>query len=252
MAVKEESMTNNSFREERALIAQACRILASRGLADGILGHISLRAGDGCLLVRCRGPRERGLEYTVAEDIRLVRFDGTEGAPGELDEWKVPNELPLHVEVLQMRNDVAAVVHAHPPRIVAADLAGIEIRPIVGAFDIPGTKIAAGGVPVYPRGVLVRNQSLAAEMVTAMKDRPVVVLRAHGITSAAPTVEQAVLQAISLDAIAGLSLQVVSAGGTLRDLADEDMAELPDLGAGFNLEVTWRHEVARLERFTTP
>ncbi|MFB9816334.1 class II aldolase/adducin family protein, partial [Paeniglutamicibacter sulfureus] len=134
-----------------------------------------------------------------------------------------------------------------PPRIVAADLAGIAIRPIVGAFDIPGTRLAAGGIPVYPRGVLVRDHSLAAEMVAAMQGRPVLVLRAHGITSVALTVEQAVLQAISVDTIAGLSMDILSAGGTLSDLSDEDMAELPDLGAGFNTGTAWRHEMARID-----
>lgn len=240
------SNQTGSFRPERKLISDACRVLASRGLADGILGHISLRIDDQRLLVRCRGPWERGLASTTPDDIRLIRFDGTEGAPGELANWSVPNELPLHTAVLQSRDDVAAVVHAHPPRTVTADLAGIDIRPIVGAFDIPGAKLAAGGVPVYQRAVLLRNTKLASEMVNAMADRPVVVLRGHGLTSAAPSVEQAVLQAISVDLIAGLSLDIVSAGGTLQNLPEDDMAELPDLGSTFNTQVAWRHEMARL------
>lgn len=235
-----------TFTMERELLADGCRVLAARGLADGILGHISLRVDAERLLVRCRGPQERGLGHTTPDDIRLVHFDGSEGAQGELDGWSAPNELPLHTTVLQARRDVAAVVHAHPPRTVTADLAGIGIRPIVGAFDIPGTRLAAGGVPVYPRGVLIRNQLLAAEMVAAMGDRPVVLLRGHGLTSAAAIVEQAVLQAISVDSIASLSLDVVSAGGALRDLPADDIAELPDLGAGFNTTTAWRHELARL------
>jgi ribulose-5-phosphate 4-epimerase/fuculose-1-phosphate aldolase len=231
----------------RRLIADACRVLAARGLADGILGHISLRIDDTRLLVRCRGPQERGLAFTADADIRLVDLDGHEGAPGELDGgYAPPNELPLHTEVLRTRSDVEAVVHAHPPDVVAADLAGIAIRPIVGAFDIPGTRLAAGGVPVHPRGVLVRNRRLAAEMVASMADRPVVILRAHGLTSAAVSVEQAVLQAVSVDALARLSLRVVSAGGTLVDLPEADMAELPDLGAAFNTATAWRHELARM------
>jgi 3,4-dihydroxyphthalate decarboxylase len=122
----------------RTLIAAACRVLAGRGLADGILGHISLRIDEHLLLVRCRGPRERGLGYTTGEDIRLVDLDGQAGASGELDNgYSVPNELPLHTEVLRVRSDINVVVHAHPPDVVAADLAGIAIRPIVGAFDIP-------------------------------------------------------------------------------------------------------------------
>ncbi|WP_374205008.1 class II aldolase/adducin family protein [Pseudonocardia sp. WMMC193] len=77
--------------------------------------------------------------------MRLVHLDGNEGVSGELDGYSPPNEMPLHTEVLRRRPDVDAVLHAHPPELVAADLAGIHIRPIVGAFDIPGTRLAAGG-----------------------------------------------------------------------------------------------------------
>ncbi|MCO4251569.1 class II aldolase/adducin family protein [Pseudarthrobacter raffinosi] len=236
-----------THEEHREAIALACRVLAHRGLADGILGHISLRMAENKLLVRCRGPQERGLAYTEARDIRLVDLDGNPAAEGELDGgYTVPNELPLHTELLRRRPDINAVVHAHPPRVVAADLAGLRVRPIVGAFDIPGTRLAAGGIPIYPRGVLVRNHRLAGEMIDAMSGRPVVLLRGHGLTSAAPTVEQAVLQAISVDTLAGLALQVTAAGGQLQDLPDTDMAELPDLGGSFNTGTAWRHELARL------
>jgi ribulose-5-phosphate 4-epimerase/fuculose-1-phosphate aldolase len=236
----------NDLDESRQLIADACRVLAARGLAEGYLGHISLRVDADRLLVRCRGPQERGLAWTTADDVHLVTLDGEPGAPGELDGWTPPNELPLHTEVLRAHPDVQAVVHAHPPAVVAADLAGLGIRPIVGAFDMPGTKLAAGGVPVYPRGVLVRDRRLAGEMVQAMGDRPVVVLRGHGLTSSGGSVPEAVLRAISVDQIARLSLTIASAGGELRDLPPEDMAELPDLGGAFNHTTAWRHELARL------
>jgi 3,4-dihydroxyphthalate decarboxylase len=235
-----------SFGQERQLIADACRVLAARGLAAGFLGHVSLRVDADRLLVRCRGPQERGLAWTTAEDVHLVTLDGAPGARGELDGWTPPNELPLHSEVLRARADVDAVVHAHPPAVVAADLAGLGIRPIVGAYDMPGTKLAAGGVPVYPRGVLVRDRRLAQQMVAAMAGRPVVVLRGHGLTSAGTAVQEAVLNAIAVDQIAQLSLTVVAAGGSLTDLPPEDMAELPDLGGAFNLDTAWRHELARL------
>jgi 3,4-dihydroxyphthalate decarboxylase len=233
----------------RQEVAQACRVLADRGLADGILGHVSLRIDEGRLLVRCRGPRERGLAWTEATDIHLVDLDGAAAGPGELQGgWSVPNELPLHTELLRTRPEVIAVVHAHPPSVVAADLAGIAIRPVVGAFDIPGTRLAQGGVPVYRRGVLIRDRRLAAEMLLAMGERPVVILRGHGLTSTGSSVAEAVLRALSVDTIAALSLRIVSAGGVLADLPDQDLAELPDLGGAFNTATAWRHELARLER----
>ncbi len=232
--------------EQRDLVAQGCRVAAARGLVDGMLGHLSLRVDDERLLIRCRSDTDTGVAFTRPSDIRLITFDGGAGAPGELDGYRVPNELPIHVETMLADSRHRAVAHLHPPAVVAADLAGIAIRPVYGAYDIPGAWLAREGVPVYERAVLIRNSALGKEMVAAMRGRPVVICRGHGITSAAATVPQAVLQAISLDALARMSLQVRAAGGTLRDIDDADWDELPDLGTAFTAGAAWRHEVARL------
>jgi ribulose-5-phosphate 4-epimerase/fuculose-1-phosphate aldolase len=233
--------------EQRELVAQACQVAAARGLVDGILGHLSLRVDNERLLVRCRSDDDTGVAFTRPSDIRLIRFDGSAGADGELDGYRVPNELPIHVETMLADSRHRAVAHLHPPAVVTADLAGIQIRPIYGAHDIAGAWLARGGVPVYQRAVLIRNSALGKDMVAAMRGRPVVICRGHGITSAAATVQQAVLQAISLDALARMSLRVRAAGGTLRDIDDADWEHLPDLGPGFTAEAAWRHEVARLD-----
>ena len=232
--------------ELRALVAQGCRVAAARGLVDGILGHLSLRVDDERLLIRCRSDTDTGVAFTRPGDIRLIKFDGAAGAGGELDGYRVPNELPIHVETMLADPRHRAVAHLHPPAVVAADLADIRIRPIYGAYDIPGAWLARGGVPVYERAVLIRNSALGKEMVAAMRGGPVVICRGHGITSAAATVQQAVLQAISLDALARMSLRVRAASGTLREIDDSDWEHLPDLAPGFTADAAWRHEVARL------
>ena len=112
--------------------------------------------------------------------------------------------------------------------------------------DSPGTRLAEAGVPVHPRGVLVRDRRLAAEMVDSLGAAAVLVLRGHGITATGDRPAEAVLRAISVDQIARMTLAVASAGGTPADLPDADMAELPDLGAAFNEATAWRHELARL------
>ncbi|MGH3558732.1 MAG: class II aldolase/adducin family protein, partial [Mycobacterium sp.] len=58
------------FDEQRALVAQACRVAAARGLVDGILGHLSLRVDDERLLLRCRSDTDTGVAYTRPADIR--------------------------------------------------------------------------------------------------------------------------------------------------------------------------------------
>lgn len=239
-------MNEKDIEGARVVVAEACRVAAARGLMEGILGHISFKIADDLLLIRCRSADDTGVAYTRPSDIRLVRFDGTAGAPGELDNgYQVPKELPVHVESMRASPDIRAVAHLHPPSIVAADLAGISLRPIYGAYDIPGAVLARGGVPVYRRAVLIHRTQLGKEMVTAMGDRPVVICRGHGITSVASSVQQSVLQAASLEELARMSLAVVGAGGTLVDIDDADWDDLPDLGANFNTGAVWRHEVAR-------
>lgn len=240
-------MNTDDVAALRAEVAQACRVAAARGLVDGILGHISARIDEEHLLIRCRSDADKGVAFTRPGDIRLIRFDGTPGIAGELDGYRVPNELPIHVETLLAHPEHRAVAHLHPPAVVAADLAGITIEPIYGAFDIPGAWLARRGVPVYPRAVLIRTAELGKEMVAAMGGKPVVICRGHGITSAAATAPQAVLQAISLDQLASMSLRVRSAGGTCKPIDERDWADLPDLGPSFTTDAAWRHEIARLE-----
>ena len=124
---------------------------------------------------------------TEPEDIQLVDYNGNGAGTG----YRPPNELPIHAGVLSAPPDVDVVVHAHPPPVVAADLAGIRLRPILGAFDIPGAHLTAGGIPVFARAVLFRTPELAAEMVASMAARPVVVLRGHGLTRTGGTVAEA-------------------------------------------------------------
>jgi len=227
----------------RREIAAACRVLAHAGLAADVLGHVSARAGSDALLVRCRGPRESGLLFTTPGDVHLVGLDGT----GELPTgYATPSELPIHVEALRARPDVNAVVHAHPPAVVAAGLAGLALRPVIGAFNIPAMRMASEGIPVYPRGVLIRRAELAIEMLAVMGDAPVCVLRGHGVTTTGASVAEAVVRALNLEALAAIILAAAQAGGHPADLPETDVAELPDLGSTLNTESVWRHHLARL------
>jgi ribulose-5-phosphate 4-epimerase/fuculose-1-phosphate aldolase len=233
-------------------VAVACRVLAATGLVEHVLGHVSVRTGPDRLLVRCRGPRESGLAWTTARDVHEVPLHGPPDGPPDVAPWTVPNELPIHRVLLRRRPEVTAVVHAHPPAVVAYSLLDRPLLPVYGAYDIPGAALAAGGVPVWPRAALVRTDALAEQMATALGDRPVLLLRGHGLVSVAggpveTAVPQAVLQALAVDTLARTTIAVLQAGGTPRAIDDTDLAELPDLGAGFTVETMWRHLLRRLD-----
>lgn len=229
--------------ELRATVALACRILAMEGLVEGTLGHVSVRTGADRMLIRCRGAAEHGLLFTEDADIRLADLDGALAGPA--DGYRVPNELPIHGELLRARPEVNAVVHAHPPAVLICGVAGLELRPIFGSYNIPAMRMALDGVPVYPRSVLIRRPELAHEMIAAMGDRPVCVLKGHGITVTGDSVEQAVVRALNLNALATVTLAVAQAGGRAEPIPAEDVAELPDLGSAFNDLAVWRYHAAK-------
>ncbi|MBQ0825987.1 class II aldolase/adducin family protein [Streptomyces tagetis] len=229
--------------------AVACRVLAVTGLVEHILGHVSARTGPDGLLVRGRGPAERGLAFTVVDDVRQVSLDGTGTVPSG---WKTPSELPIHTEIMRSRPEVTAVVHAHPPAVVAASVADLPWLPLTGAYDIPAARLAHDGIPVWPRSALIRRRDLAEEMTATLGDRPVVVLRGHGLVAVgtgdpAHAVAEAVTRAVAVDSLARTMLAVTATGAPLRPVPDEDIDELPDLGPAFTVTSMWRHLTTRAE-----
>lgn len=228
-------------------VALGCRVMAHRGLVEDILGHISVRVDEDHALVRCRGPRERGLRFTTPHDVGLVELSSGAVVDDPTGSLAPPNELPIHTAVLRSRPDARCVVHAHPPSVVVASLAEFPLEPIYGAYDIPGTRMAADGIPVHPRAALIRTDDLAAEMVASLGSAPVLVLAGHGAVSLGSTVAGAVLRCLALDRLASIHLRVRQAGMPPSRLSDEDLAELPDLGTGFNEATLWRHHLAALE-----
>ena len=238
-------MSADPLRALRETVALGCRILAARGLVDGVLGHVSARVGPESLLVRCRGPQERGVARTEPDAIRLVDLDGQHLEPSE--GWQVPKELPIHSRVLATRPDVGAVVHAHPPSVLLCGLAELPLRPIFGAYNIPAMRLAAGGIPVYGRSVLIARTELADEMLAAMGDRPACILRGHGITVTGASVEEAVVRAVDLDELCAVTLRLAQLGVTAPEVPKADQAELPDLGGAFNDQLHWQALAAALD-----
>jgi hypothetical protein len=68
-----------------------------------------------------------GLRDSVARACRILAMEGVlDGMP---------------------RPRAGAVVHAHPRAVLACGIAGLELRPVFGAYNIPAMRLAADGIP---------------------------------------------------------------------------------------------------------
>jgi ribulose-5-phosphate 4-epimerase/fuculose-1-phosphate aldolase len=222
----------------RAEAALACRLLAMEGLADGAVGDVSVRVGPDRMLVRCRGPHERGMLRTGSDDIRLTSLDGSLD-PG--DGYTLPDELALHGEILGARPDAGAVVLVHPRAVLLCGLAGLPLRLRGGVGG--GPPPAAG--PVLPWSSPVRTPQLAAEVLEAMGDASLSVLGGHGIAVVGATLEQAVVRAVDLNMAAEAALDTAAVGGDPGATPRAGLVERP-VDAGWLDEVAaWRALAAK-------
>ena len=203
----------------REQVAIGCRVV---GLNLGSTGHVSARIpGTDEMYLRCRGGgAEGGLPYTDLHHIRQVDFDG-EGPKLGTRHFS-PGETPVHGEVYRARPEVGAVVHAHPYYTLLCGMTGLEFRPIFGGYDPQATGIAVLGVPVYPRAATVTDKQMALEMLEAMRDRDVCLLRAHGVVTTGRTVQQAVGVALQLEHLAKITWELAAAGMKVPDISGPD------------------------------
>ena len=232
--------------DERVAVARACRVMARTGLVEDVLGHVSLRTAPDRLLLRCRGQQERGLRFTTPADVRLVGLDGQITDGGDRLGYTPPSEAPIHLEAMRRHAGAGAVVHAHPPDVVVAGLAELPLLPLFGSYDIPAARLAARGIPLYPRSVLLRRPEAAREMLAIMGEAPVCLLRGHGLVAIGDGLEEAVLRALAVDRLCRTAWRVAAAGGSLAPIPDDDLAGLPDLGTALNRDALWRFHLATL------
>lgn len=215
----------------RLKVAISCRILGMLGLVRESTGHVSARIpGTDEMWIRCRGGDECGITFTGLHNVRRVNFDG-EG-PGLGSEHAAPNETAIHGEIYRARPEVQAVVHAHPPYALLCGITNLEFRPLFGAYDPSALRIVLQGVPVFNRSVTVTNPALAAEMLGAMGERDVVLMKGHGITVTGPSVEAATTQAIRFDNLAQIMWQVALSGRQADELSPQDMAVFTRMRGG--------------------
>lgn len=234
------------FLAEREKIALACRIMAMEGIVEATLGHISMRVGEDLMLIRSRGANDAGLFFATPEEICLFDFSGNAKEPDR--GFSKPVELSLHGETLRQRSEVNAVLHAHPPAVLIAALSDLNLVPCFGAFNIPAAQLAADGIPVFPRSVLISTPEIATDMLESLGGHKACVLKGHGITVVGDTVEQVLVRALNLNILARIVLEVAQAGGRAESISKEDLESLPDLGGGFNDLGGWRYYLAKLRR----
>lgn len=194
-------------------IVRVCRRLYERGLVAGPDGNVSVRLRDGSILVTPSGMSK--VDVTVDD---LVRVSGN----GEvLEGRRAPSsELRMHLRIYARRQDVLAVVHAHPPTATGFAVAGESfVAPV-----LPEVILQMGEVPIV-RYATPGSAALADSFEPYLDSHDAFLMANHGATTVGPTIELAHQRMESLEHAARIIL-TARLLGNVNELSAADVEAL--------------------------
>jgi len=227
--------------DEQALrrdVALANRILERRGLSNAF-GHASARIpGTDTFLF----PPRRSPGFADENKLLVLDTDGRvlsgEGTPN--------SELWIHARGYAARANIGGMVHAHPSACVCLTQIGQPHRIVHnqgGAF--------AGGVAEYERIGLIRTRELGDLLAQCLGSGTAVMMRGHGITTAAADVRTATVAACFLEESAALQLSMLAASGgdpkRIRSFTPEEAERVRDQLSAPIVERAWEYFAAVAE-----
>ncbi|MDG4897407.1 L-fuculose-phosphate aldolase [Mesorhizobium sp. WSM4976] len=177
-----------SDRDVRQAIIDACIQMNELGINQGTSGNISCRHGEGMLI----SPTSTPYDTLQPEDIVFMGWDGeVDGRLPPSSEWR------FHLDIMNARPEVNAVVHAHPTYCTTIAIMGRKIPAIhymvavAGGSDIRCAPYATFG-----------TAELSAHAVEALRDRKACLLAQHGMIAVGSSLAQAMWLAVEVETLA--------------------------------------------------
>jgi L-fuculose-phosphate aldolase len=182
-----------------------------RGLYSGFNGNASLRIGTACLMT-CSGAAKGDLGRGDLGPGDLALVDIATGAV--LAGGKPSSEGAMHLAIYRARPDAMAVVHTHPPRLLALGaLVGQDDMLRLPIYESELLRAQLGFAPAHAPG----TQELADAVAAVAATRDAVWMERHGLCCTGPSAARALALAEELEHLAGVQLAVLSAHAKVRD-----------------------------------
>jgi L-fuculose-phosphate aldolase len=154
------------------------KLLFERRLITGWGGNLSCRKGTNDFLIT---GQHTALGFLGAKDLVTIRADGK---PVRQDQ-RASSETPMHMAIYA-GTDSQAIVHVHPPMVLAFSLAHDVFSPV--SYE---EKYTIGEVPVIAQDTPTVTRP--EKVVEALKYNPVVIIKAHGTVAIGKTLQEAFL-----------------------------------------------------------
>ena len=203
-------MTQSQYRDA---IVHSGRVLYERGFIAATDGNISVRLDDDRILITptcmCKGMMH--VDDLVVIDRHGRKLEG---------ERNVSSEVQMHLLIYNMRPDVHAVVHAHPPTATGFAAAGIALdKPLVSEVVL-----TLGEVPLAPYGC-PGTQALSDSLRPLIPNYDAILMANHGVVTYADELNRAFMNMETVEHFAKITL-VARTLGNPKVLDAEEVKKL--------------------------
>jgi L-fuculose-phosphate aldolase len=199
--------------QRRSVIA-ASRLLAERGWVANHDGNISVRIAEQRFLATPTATHKR-----LVDDKNLIEVDA--GGHRIAGTARLFSEFSLHAAVYRRRDDIGAVVHAHPPHATA--IACSAANPLARPF-MPEAVISIGAT-IPKVDFAVPGDAAAQALGVVVADVDGALLESHGVIAWGADLEQAYLRLELIEHMARIALLAQPLGG-VRPLPDSAVGVL--------------------------
>jgi L-fuculose-phosphate aldolase len=166
-------------------LLEAARNLSALGLNKGTSGNASIRLSDGFLVTPSGVPAEQ-----LSEDSMVyMQWNGTP-EPGK----KPSSEWRMHMDILQARPEVNAILHCHSMFATTIACLGRNVPP----FHYMIAAVGGDNIRCAPYA-LFGTQALSDTAVVALQDRKACLLAHHGMLALGKDLSQALAIAVEVE-----------------------------------------------------
>jgi L-fuculose-phosphate aldolase len=190
----------NNFKQERREVARFMRRLYRQGLTTTSGGNISLKASDDIIVITPSATDKGRMKW---REVGIMTIEGDNLTP----ELKPSIEHEMHLSIYRKKDDVTAIVHAHPLFASAFTAMKFTID-----TNLTSEAKAVCGDPCMVRYALMGTEELASLASECILKSDILLLENHGILTTGSSLLQAFDKLEVLENAARMTMIVDMAG----------------------------------------
>lgn len=219
---------DNKEMQLREQICDVCHKMWQLGWVAANDGNVSAKLEDGTFLAT-----PTGMSKSFITPEKLVHIDKTGKVLDALEGYRPSSEIKMHLRCYEEREDVGAVLHAHPPVATGFAVANIPLDD----YSMIETVIVLGSIPVTPYGT-PSTQEVPDAIAPYLPEHDAMLLQNHGALTVGADVITAYYRMETLELFAKISLNARLLGGA-QELSRENIDRLISMRQSYR--VTGRH-----------